>query len=179
MDRTKRFRQVYNYLRDEGFISGHKDIAEAMHSSRSNVSMAYNGHLECLTDRFITRFCSAYKTINVNWLLTGDGKMLNDSITKNKDIENTESNLKTNSVDILVKHVGQLIDRLNYQINRLDEREKILDKREQDIYDRLQQAEKILNSAIQIRQNYPESLNTIVDKKPIMASEPFNEIKPK
>lgn len=179
MNRIERFNAAYNYLCDNYKYRSNKDIAEVMGATQGNVNRALHGYDSALTDRFITRFCIAFKIFNVNWLLTGAGEMLLNNKSEISVKSENISNVNDNTLIMLFKQVTQLSDRLISQIERLDEREKILDKREQDIYDRIQQAEKILNSAIQIKQHYPESLNTLKDKQPMMASEPFNEIKSK
>lgn len=182
MDRVKRFKMAYNYLDDKKIISGHKDVAEAMKSSRSNVSMAYNGHPECLTDRFLLRFCKAFPIINVNWLLSEDGEMIT-----NKEIDKSfESGIdQKNSVDLLstlINQVSKLSEHLTATLQRLDERELELDKREKELFERTKKIDAALSSAIELEQKYSQlynSQNNYIGYSHDMVSEPFNELKSK
>lgn len=54
-----------------------------MGASAPNVSSAFNGDPRVLTDRFLSRFNAAFDNMfNLDWLLTGDGEMLKDTIVQ-------------------------------------------------------------------------------------------------
>lgn len=49
----------------------------AMKASRSNISSALAGRETVLTDKFLQRFAASYPSVfNLEWLLTGEGDML-------------------------------------------------------------------------------------------------------
>lgn len=77
MDKKERFENAYNYLKYKGIIKKQDDVAQAMGSTRGNVSLALSGDPKVLTDRFLMRFSRVYSSIiSSDWLLTGIGEML-------------------------------------------------------------------------------------------------------
>lgn len=75
MDKVERFNKAYEFLRYEGIIKTQTDVAKAMNSARSNISLALKGDESYLTDKFLTRFASAFKQISLTWLLYEEGPM--------------------------------------------------------------------------------------------------------
>lgn len=75
---AQRLRSAYNYiiLNKIDDVVEQKDIAVRIDYSGSKVSEAVNGVERSLTHRFIRRFCTAFPMISQEWLLTGDGLML-------------------------------------------------------------------------------------------------------
>lgn len=81
MDKKERLIKAFNYLRGEGIVNTQQDVADAMNSTRPNVSMALKGEERVLTDKFLTRFCNAFSgTFNLEWLLYGKETMLKDHV---------------------------------------------------------------------------------------------------
>lgn len=76
MDKTERFNKAYNYLKYIGKVKKQEDVADAMKSTRSNVSRALNGDPAVLTESFLQRFSRAYSEFNSNWVVYGEGEML-------------------------------------------------------------------------------------------------------
>ncbi len=77
MNKKERINKAYEYLKYKGFVRKQDDVANAMKSTRSNVSRALNGDAAVLTDSFVSRFAQAYAQIfSANWLLKGEGEML-------------------------------------------------------------------------------------------------------
>lgn len=76
MNRTRRFNRAYEFLKFEGVIHKQEDVAKAMGAGRPNISLALKGDESVLTERFIIRFCNAFKQISLTWLLYGEGPML-------------------------------------------------------------------------------------------------------
>lgn len=87
MSKKERFNKAYNFLKYEGVIKKQEDVAKAMGASVSNVSSALSGRESVLTDNFLMRFCTAFKQISLEWLLTGEGNML--TVAPNFKSENT------------------------------------------------------------------------------------------
>lgn len=77
MEKIERFRAVYDYLHDKGIFRTKADLARLLGRSRENVSGAYNGRAPFFNDTFLRTFCYKFPEINIEWLLNGEGKMLN------------------------------------------------------------------------------------------------------
>jgi DNA-binding Xre family transcriptional regulator len=84
---AQRLRGAYDYLihnRIDEVVS-QKDIAEKIGRAESNVSQAVTGKERYLTYSFIRRFCTTFPMISQEWLLTGEGKMLDGTDPGKKD----------------------------------------------------------------------------------------------
>lgn len=80
MGRNDRLKEAFEFLRSNGKVHTQKDLAVQMGATRPNVSGAFKGDPKILTDNFIKRFNNAFDDIfNLNWLLDGEGEMLNDT----------------------------------------------------------------------------------------------------
>lgn len=89
-NKVDRMITAYEYLRSIGRAHKQQDIAEKMATDKSNVSRAMKGDKKYLTDRFLHRFNRAFDNIfNEDWLLTGEGEMLNNANPKPKYNEAT------------------------------------------------------------------------------------------
>lgn len=77
MSKTERLNEAFNYLRFKGLVDTQKDVATAMKSTPQNVSSALRGNEKVITDSFLTRFAEAFQEVSPQWLLTGEGSMLN------------------------------------------------------------------------------------------------------
>lgn len=87
MDKTKRFASAFEYLRYNKYFSSQTEASNQSGLSRSNISSALNGNESILTDSFLARFNNAYGNVfNLSWLLTGEGEMLNPSISSHNHI---------------------------------------------------------------------------------------------
>ncbi len=88
MDRNDRLKEAFEFLRSNGKVHTQKDLAVQMGATRPNVSGAFKGDPKILTDKFIKRFNNAFGDIfNLNWLLEGEGEMLNDTTNNNIQIK--------------------------------------------------------------------------------------------
>ena len=86
LSRKERFNMAYNYLKDNRFIRTQKELAVRMDSTQPNVSSALAGDEKVLTDSFLIRFNASCDNIfGKQWLLTGEGEMLNSSKTLPSD----------------------------------------------------------------------------------------------
>lgn len=99
MDKKERFRKVYAYLLGAGQISSQEDLAKALDAGTGTVSKAYNQGL--VSDNFFKRICAAYPGVfNLDWLLNGEGEMLQSSqkpqepIKKEANISNQDAIIK-------------------------------------------------------------------------------------
>ena len=84
-DRQKRLIEVYDHLRQFFGIHTKTGFAEAVKYGRTSMSAAMNGKEEYLTDDLFENICEVYPVFNLDYLLTGEGELLND-----KDVAQTE-----------------------------------------------------------------------------------------
>lgn len=71
-----RFRQSFDYLKDNGVLHKQSDLCDALGIGRSHVSEFYNGKEKYFTEGNVRKFAAAYSDyINEDWLLTGEGRM--------------------------------------------------------------------------------------------------------
>lgn len=71
----QRLNKAVAYLKNYQKALSKTDIANAMRSSQSNVSSAFNGNPRYLTVGFLNRFGATYG-INPEWLISGEGDMI-------------------------------------------------------------------------------------------------------
>lgn len=87
--------------------SSQKEIAEVMNANPTNVNYAINGNERYLTKSFLSRFNKSFGNIfSTEWLITGEGEMLNDCISQTSkaisigNSSGTSVNNSTNRVTI-------------------------------------------------------------------------------
>lgn len=79
-DIVERINMAYQYLLKIRYVSTKKDLAIKMNYNYTNITSALKGSRKYLTDSFIKEFNKAFEGLfNEKWLLTGEGKMLNDN----------------------------------------------------------------------------------------------------
>ena len=83
MDKKQRMNEVFNFLRDNGFIHTQRDLASALGSTSPNVSRMLKGDPKVLTDNICVRIQKAFPVISANWLMSGEGEMV---VTDSKPI---------------------------------------------------------------------------------------------
>lgn len=80
IDRQKRLREVYEYLREKKGIHTQIEFAVAIKYSRVYISAAMNGAEKYLTDKLFTNICEKFPGIfNLDYLLNGTGELLAQS----------------------------------------------------------------------------------------------------
>lgn len=140
MNKKERFQKAFEYLKKYGVITSQSDIAAIMETYSQNISRAYNGDDRYLTDKFLSRFNTAFSNIfNLDWLLTGEGEMLSPTANPTGIVnsQNTVQNNSTMSIgnkelekeliemikrkDEQIKEQSQQISRKDEQIDRKDE----------------------------------------------------------
>lgn len=89
VERQKRLKEVFEYVRNNFGIHTQIDFAEALHKSRNAISLALNGNELYLTDKLFKNICEAYPGVfSLDYLLTGEGSLLStEEEVKNEDIE--------------------------------------------------------------------------------------------
>jgi plasmid maintenance system antidote protein VapI len=78
----ERLKKAIDYLKFNNNIKNQDDLAEKMEYNRSSVSQAINGDERYLTDTFILNFCRKFKNINEEWIRTGSGEMLQETVNQ-------------------------------------------------------------------------------------------------
>lgn len=98
MEKCERLRKAFDYLRYNGLAHTQLDVANAMGSSASNVSSAFSGKENSLTDKFMRRFNRAFGSLfNESWLLLGEGEMLRPAGTQVGDGGNNQQGSNNNN----------------------------------------------------------------------------------
>ena len=89
VERQKRLKEVFEYVRNNFGIHTQIDFAEALHKSRNAISLALNGNELYLTDKLFKNICEVYPGVfNLDYLLTGEGSLLStEEEVHNEDIE--------------------------------------------------------------------------------------------
>lgn len=111
MNKTERFNKAYYYLRAEGVIKSQADAAKAMKAGRPNISLALKGDKAYLTDKFLTRFASAFKQISANWLLYEEGEMLSVAVPEFKS-ENSPQVLEGDAEKDVIEEQAKMTARI-------------------------------------------------------------------
>lgn len=78
MTDIQRVKKVVDWLIFKDKIKSRKELAEKMGYTESSMSQILNGKVS-LSERFIKKLSIMDDAINQNWILTGDGNMLNCS----------------------------------------------------------------------------------------------------
>lgn len=76
MDKIERFQQAYDYLYSSGAYHSKTDLANKLGRTRENVSGAYHGRSPFFNDSFLRAFCAKFPEINQEWLIYGNGEMI-------------------------------------------------------------------------------------------------------
>lgn len=75
MTDLERVREVVNWLLFNKTIKSRRELAEKMGYTESSMSQILNGKVS-LSEKFIKNLSIIDKTLNIDWLMTGEGKML-------------------------------------------------------------------------------------------------------
>ena len=77
MEKYERFQEAYEYLKSHGAFHSKTELAELLGRTRAHVSGAYHGKEPFFNDSFLRSFCQKFPEINIDFLLHGEGEMLN------------------------------------------------------------------------------------------------------
>lgn len=95
MEKKERLKAAYQYLKNIGEVHTQQDVANIMHKNKANISAAFNGNSRFLTDNFLKDFNSIFGNIfSTEWLLTGEGEMLNNGNTSIIEVPPKEKTIK-------------------------------------------------------------------------------------
>lgn len=76
MEKYERFQEAYEYLKSHGAFHSKTELAELLGRTRAHVSGAYHGKEPFFNDSFLRSFCQKFPEINQDWLLYGNGEMV-------------------------------------------------------------------------------------------------------
>lgn len=93
--RENRLRKVFDYLVFSGIVKTQGEFADTIDVNKTNLSSAINGNEKYLSDSLFQKIHTTYPYINIQWLLTGDGNMLNDSEQNAIPIYGVQANIDT------------------------------------------------------------------------------------
>ena len=84
IEKQKRLKEVYDYLRQHNGIHTKTGFAESVNYGRTSMSAALNGNEKYLTDSLFKNICEAYPGVfNLDYLLTGKGSLLAEETAHN------------------------------------------------------------------------------------------------
>lgn len=117
MGRKERLQKAFAYLIGNEQIKSKQQVADIMGVSRPSVSKAYNGYDSYLTNDFLKKFCFAFpNTFNLEWLVSGEGNMLQGTETPHEAPKVVEVD---NGKDEIIKSLLNQNTALLSTINRL------------------------------------------------------------
>ena len=125
MNRKDRLREVYEYLRNNGFVHTQKAFADALGKAEGTMSKAFKGDEKSLTDNLFVQVTLAFPNIfNINYLLTGEGTLLaGDGVSD----ESINRSYKDTEVDVLKKQIEALEDTIKRQKQIIEHYESFVD----------------------------------------------------
>lgn len=107
-NRKERLTEVYGYLREHHGIHTQIDFATALGYSRPVISSALNGNELALTDKLFQKVCEVYPEFNLEYLLTGEGSLLQDAPTDTTDV--SQSNEMGNVLELYARMIRGVDD---------------------------------------------------------------------
>ena len=125
MNRKDRLREVYEYLRNNGFVHTQKAFADALGKAEGTLSKAFKGDEKSLTDNLFVQVTLAFPNIfNINYLLTGEGTLLaGDGVSD----ESINRSYKDTELDVLKKQIEALEDTIKRQKQIIEHYESFVD----------------------------------------------------
>lgn len=102
----ERLEKVFKHLYGIGAVRSQREFADKLGFTTSTVSLAMNGSPRALTKNFLRRVCDVFRTINYDWLQTGQGDMLVGDITPSVSISHSAGALPV----ITIKSIGDFIN---------------------------------------------------------------------
>lgn len=107
--RQERLNQVYGHLFAHFGIKSQVQFAEALHVQRTALSAAMNGNKAYLTKNLFIKICAAWPGVfNLDYLLTGEGELLNNGEQKQKEMPPSEQ--AANILEIYANRIRLLDD---------------------------------------------------------------------
>lgn len=126
MNRKDRLREVYEYLRNNGYVHTQKAFADKLGKAEGTMSKAFKGDEKSLTDNLFVQVTLSFPNLfNLNYLLTGEGTLLVGPETV--DEKSINVSYKDTEVDMLKKKIEILEDTIKRQKSMIDQYESFVD----------------------------------------------------
>lgn len=120
MDRQNRLIEVYDYLRSRGLVHTKTDFASFLGFGRSSMAAALGGKEPYLTDTFFHRICETCPELSLDYLLTGEGSLLQPEPADGADSDRVRDLLeRIADLDELVATQRLLIETLRDRLRSL------------------------------------------------------------
>lgn len=130
-ERQKRLMEVYDELRNYHGIHTKNGFAEAIDYGRTSLSAAMNGNESYLTDSLFRNICYKFPFFNLDYLLTGEGKLLKDDqgFENVPRIKNDQTIDQSSLVNAALAAKDQTIAQLELRVSEKDKYIAMLEKR--------------------------------------------------
>jgi len=126
-DAQKRINEAYELLKWRHIIEKQEDLASIMGTSRPNVSAALAGKPAFLTINFIKRFYRSFPNLfNLDWLLKGEGEMLQESKNEIEPQPIDHSSLVNALIAAKDETIATLRQQLSTLQQQLDDKDTII-----------------------------------------------------
>lgn len=123
MEKSQRLSQMYEYARTNGMCRNKRSFAELLGIDNGNLSKAFGNDAKYMTDSLLIRVNNALGNVfSFDWLLTGNGEMLNGSNDSTGDsIHHNSGNVATRGAHITTStdEKDRIIAQLQSQIATL------------------------------------------------------------
>ena len=130
VERQKRLKEVYEYLRQFNGIHTQTDFANAINYSRVYISAAMNGNESNLTDKLFAKICEVYPGVfDLDYLLTGDGSLLTDQRILPSNDSTEKLTDQTKMYEALLRSKEETIEELRGRVEDL--KQQVADLRQQ------------------------------------------------
>ncbi|MCT3689524.1 MULTISPECIES: helix-turn-helix domain-containing protein [Elizabethkingia] len=116
ISKTDRLNTAVAYLKGKRIAKTQKAIAKMLETNEVTLSRALNGNEDYVTDPFLRKFADIFE-INTNWLLTGEGEMINEESIQTEIItsENTSIPQTNDTIEGILDVVTLLFAQVNTQ----------------------------------------------------------------
>lgn len=127
-ENTKRIKDVYDYLIYRHIINGQEDMANALKTSRPNITSMLSGK-KSVTTETLRKINEAFPNIfSIKWLLTGEPPMfiddpfLKNNTSKSENVIDQSSlvNAALAAKDEIIAAKQQVIDQLSHRLEEKD-----------------------------------------------------------
>lgn len=131
MSRKDRLNEVYEYVRSHYPVHTKNDFADKIKYHRTYISSAMHGNNRYLTDKLFINICEAFPdTFNLDYLLTGNGQLLNvQEETKSEHIEKETNQQQPQYADKLIALLEKQIKDKDSQLADKDRIIKLLEQK--------------------------------------------------
>ena len=101
MEKSQRLSQMYEYARTNGMCRNKRSFAELLGIDNGNLSKAFGNDAKYMTDSLLIRVNNALGNVfSFDWLLTGNGEMLNENGNAGDNIHHNSGNVATRGAHI-------------------------------------------------------------------------------